>query len=109
MNCQDVARLRTPLPTVCNHTEIGSVPSTSGVPSWSPTPDQLPLALDSARGIIYFYSNGEWKAFGLNALTEVDLSNMTNLENVLRIPVSYNTGTQQVEGYITLKDFKSLV
>ena len=108
MNCQDVARLRTPLPTVCNQTEIGSVPSVSGKPSQSPQPDQLPFAYDHSSNILYFYNSGEWKGFGLPALTEVNLSNVTNLDDVLRIPVTYVSGSNQVTGYITLKDFKSL-
>lgn len=108
MNCQDVARLRTPLPTVCNQTEIGSVPLVNGSPSQAPTPDQLPFAYDSSSSILYFYSNGKWEAFGIPALSEVDLSNVTNLDDVLRIPVTYVSGTSKVTGYITLKDFKSL-
>ena len=96
MNCQDVARLRTPLPTVCNQTEIGSVPLVSGLPSQQPTPDQLPFAYDQSLNVLYF------------ALSEVNLSNVTNLDDVLRIPVTYVSGSNQVTGYITLKDFKSL-
>lgn len=108
VRCQDVARLRTPLPTVCNQTEIGSVPLVNGSPSKAPQPDQLPFAHDPSANVLYFYSNGKWEAFGLSALTEVDLSNVTNLDDVLRIPVTYVSGNNKVTGYITLKDFKSL-
>lgn len=108
MRCHDNAILRKPLEEVCKTYEIGSVPPTSGVPSYTPSPDQLPLAYDRATGILYFFID-QWEAFGLNALTEVNLANMTNLDDVLRVPVSYNTGNQQVEGYLTLKDFKSLL
>ena len=107
VNCQDVARLRTPLPTVCNQTVIGFVPEVNGFPSHSPTPDQLPLAYSG--GNLFFYTGSEWKVVGLSSLEEVNLSNVTNLDNVLRIPVTYNTGTQEVEGYITLKELKSLL
>ena len=103
----DNALLRKPLPEVRNAIEIGVVPSTTGAPRESPTPDQLPLAHDPTTGILWFYS-GEWKPFGLNSLTEVNLENITNLENVLRIPVMYNNGNAQVEGYLTLKEFKKL-
>lgn len=108
MRCEDNSKLRLPLNEVCRPTEIGYVPLTNGSPSKAPTPDQLPLAYDRATGILYFYTT-EWNAFGLNALDEVNLSNMTNLDNVLRIPVAYATGTQTVEGYITLKEFKTLL
>lgn len=107
MPCLDNSKLRIPLEEVCNGTEIGAVPSTSGSPAQAPTPDQLPLAYDSSTGILYFYTT-EWRPFGLNALKEVNLSNVTNLENVLRIPVTYVSGTTQVEGYLTLKEFKKL-
>lgn len=108
MRCEDNSKLRLPLNEVCRPTEIGSVPLTTGVPSEVPTPDQLPLAYDRATGILYFYTN-QWNAFGLNALSEVNLANVTNLENVLRIPLSYDAGGQQVEGYITLKELKTLL
>ena len=108
MRCEDNAILRKPLPEVCKTNEIGSVPLTNGIPSHTPSPDQIPLAYDRARGVLYLFTN-KWEAFGLNSLTEVNLANMTNLDNVLRVPVSYNTGTQQVEGYLTLKDFKNLL
>ena len=108
MPCPDNVLLRKPLPEVCKSTEIGSVPSTSGKPTSTPSPDQLPLAYDKATGVLYFFTD-QWEAFGLNALSEVNLANMTNLDDVLRVPVSYNTGNQQVEGYLTLKDFKSLL
>lgn len=108
MNCHDTSKLRIPLKEVCKQTEIGSVPVVSGVPTYTPTPDQLPFAHDPSTGILYFYTDG-WKAFGLNALREVNLSDLTNLENVLRIPVAYATGTQRVEGYVTLKEFRNLL
>ena len=108
VNCQDVARLRTPLPTVCNQTEIGFVPQVSGQPSSPPQPDQLPFSYDPSSNILYFYTNGGWKGFGLPTLTEINLSNVTNLDDVLRIPVTYVSADKQIEGYITLRDFKSL-
>lgn len=108
MRCQDNSKLRIPLPEVCKQTEIGAVPKTTGTPAWTPTPDQLPLAYDSASGILYFY-DGAWQGHGLNALPEVNLSNLTNLDDVVRIPVAYTTGTSTVEGYVTLKELKKLL
>lgn len=107
MNSNETKITRKPLPSAATEMEIGTVPDTNGLPKWIPSPDQLPLAYDPSTGILYFYTT-EWKRLGLNSLSEVDLSNLTNLDNVLRIPVSYVTGNQQVEGYITLKDFKKL-
>ena len=107
MNSNETKITRKPLPSAATEMVIGTVPDTNGLPKWVPSPDQLPLAYDPSTGILYFYTT-EWKRLGLNSLSEVDLSNLTNLDNVLRIPVSYVTGNQQVEGYITLKDFKKL-
>lgn len=100
-------RVRMPLPAAVQGSYIGNVPVVSGFPSYTPTPDQLPLAHDAVAGVLYYYTN-EWKALGLTALEELDLSNITNLDNVLRIPVTYVTGGKQVEGYVTLKEFKKL-
>ena len=108
MRCFDNALLRAPLNEVCRNQEIGSVPVTSGKPLSSPAPDQLPFSYDPSTGILWFYT-GEWEAFGLNALDPVNLVNITNLDNVLRVPVSYNTGNQQVEGYVTLKELRTLL
>lgn len=108
MRCHDNAILRKPLPEVCKTYEIGTVPQTNGPPAWTPSPDQLPLAHDYNSNILYFYTT-EWKQFGLSSLREIDLSNLANLENVLRIPVSYVSAGRQVEGYVTLKELKSLI
>lgn len=105
MNTQ---RVKMPLREATTKIELGAVPETTGRPSYVPTPDQLPLAYDASSGVLYFYT-GEWRPFGLNALTEVNLGNLTNLDNVVGIPVRYNSGTQQVEGYISLKELKSLI
>lgn len=108
MRCPDNALVRAPLNEVCKSQEIGSVPTTNGKPVTDPAPDQLPFSYDPSTGILWFYTD-EWKGFGVNALNPVDLTNITNLENVLRVPVSYNTGNQQVEGYVTLKELKTLL
>lgn len=102
------AKVKMPLKEASTPVEIGSVTRTNGVPSYVPAPDQLPLAYDENSGVLYFYTT-EWKTLGLHALGEVNLGNLTNLDHVIRIPVSYDTGVSKVEGYVTLKEFKSLI
>ena len=108
MRCFDDALLRAPLNEVCRSQEIGSVPRTNGKPSSAPAPDQLPFSYDPSTGILWFHTDG-WKGFGINALNPVNLANITNLDNVLRVPVTYVSGNQQVEGYVTLRELKTLL
>ena len=100
--------VRSPLPAAVQATYVGTIPIVEGAPSWIPAPDQLPLAHDSRRGILYFYTD-KWEAFGLAALNEINLVNIANLDNVLRVPVTYVSGDQQVKGYLTLKELRSLL
>lgn len=107
MRCEDNSKLRLPLREVCQQTEIGSVPVVSGEPTYTPTPDQLPLAYNPTSGMLYIYA-GEWRSFGLRSLQEINVANTRNLDSALKIPVIYSTGNDEIEGYITLKEFKSL-
>ena len=107
MPCEDNTHKRMPLPAVPTDDNRGYVTLTRGVPSPS-TPDQSPVAYDESTGILYL-NTGTWTPTGLYALSEVNLSNITNLDNVLRIPVAYTAGNERVQGYITLKDFKKLI
>lgn len=99
--------VRAPLNSVQNPIEIGSVPNTKGEPTWTPKPDQLPLAYDQNTNLLYVY-NGEWKAHGFSSLPELDLSNIKNLEDTVKIPIFYEVAGQKIEGYLTLKEFKNL-
>ena len=108
MRSSDNVLVRAPLNEVYRSQEIGSVPTTNGKPLTDPTPDQLPFSHDPSTGILWFYTD-EWKGFGINALNPVNLANVTNLDNVLRVPVAYVSGNQQVEGYVTLRELKTLL
>ena len=101
-------KVRMPLPSASFSSEVGTIQNTTGTPTWTPTPDQLPLAYDQTSNTLYFYNNS-WRSFGLTSLNELNLNNVSNLDNVVRVPITYDSGTNKVEGYITLREFKALV
>ena len=49
------------------------------------------------------------KPFSMTQLSEVDLRNIKNLDQVIHIPVTYDTGNGVVEGTITLAELKKLL
>lgn len=109
MRCQDETKLRMPLPsTPSPSANLGQVPTTTGQPGYSPNPDQVPFAYDSESEILYFYSNDAWKSIGMAALNEVNLANTRNLDYTIKVPIIYESGDKTVQGYVTLKEFKSL-
>lgn len=111
MNCQDNSRLKVPLPEVCNTTDIGCVPLTSGKPRCAPEPDQLPLAYDPGDGTLWVFQcdTRQWiplgGSFSLSDLDEVNLDNITNICNILKIPVFYNPGVGTIQGSVSLAEF----
>lgn len=111
MNCQDNSRLKVPLPEVCNTTDIGCVLLTSGKPRCAPEPDQLPLAYDPGDGTLWVFQcdTRQWislgGSFSLSDLDEVNLDNITNICNILKIPVFYNPGVGTIQGSVSLAEF----
>lgn len=109
MNCQDTAKLRTPLNEVCQTTDIGCVPITSGKPGCSPQPDELPLAFDPSTTTLWLFSckNHEWvpfKKFALDQLSKLNIDNINNICDVLNIAVWYDSGTNHTQGTVTLAE-----
>lgn len=109
MNCQDVAKLRTPLDAVCQTTDIGCVPIVSGKPTCKPQPDELPIAYDKTTSTLWLFScdTREWLAFGkfsICQLSALNLDNIRNICDVLNIAVNYGGSGECVQGTITLKE-----
>ena len=98
----------TPLGSTEMPVEIGRVQLTRGIPNWEPKPDQLPFAYDQNANVLYFYSDA-WNAYGFSTLPELDLSNITNLADSVKVPIFYEVAGQKIEGYLTLKEFKSIL
>ena len=110
MNCQDTAKLRTPLDAVCQTTDIGCVPIVSGKPQCSPMPDELPIAYDKTTSTLWLFSceSRTWVAmskFSMDQLQELNLDNINNICNLLNIGVYYNPGTGNIQGTVTLSEF----
>lgn len=108
--------LQKPIPTTLAAVNIGAVPACDGYPTWTPTADQIPLAVDPRDGTMWARvkdtESSFWTPihkFELKNLEEVSLRNIANLENALRVPVTYEAGKEIVEGYVTLKEFKQIL
>lgn len=107
MNCQDVAKLRTPLDAVCQSTDIGCVPIVNGKPTCSPQPDELPIAYDKNASTLWLFGcdTREWLAFGkfsICQLSALNLDNIRNICDVLNIAVNYGGSGECVQGTVTL-------
>lgn len=100
--------LSKPIKTTPTPLDIGEVPITYGKPKRTPNPDQIPLAYDPSEGRLWVYISEMWVP-GVKTKEEVNLKNLDNLGNVVRIPVEYEAGNQVVEGYITLKELKRIL
>lgn len=110
MNCQDVAKLRTPLDAVCQTTDIGCVPIVNGKPTCKPQPDELPIAYDKTTSTLWLFScdTREWvahKKFTMDELQDLNLENLNNICSILRIGVFYNPGTGTIQGNVSLGEF----
>ena len=110
MKCEDNAKLRTPLNEVCLTTDIGCVPIVDGKPDCEPMPDELPFAFDPRTTTLWLFNcrTREWIPFQkfrlCNDLVEVNLENLNNICDILRIPVFFNSGNGCQEGWITLQE-----
>lgn len=96
---------RQPLGSTVIPPEIGSVRQTSGIPQYIPKPDQLPIAYDSKTNTLYFYTD-KWQAYGLSTLEELNIDNIVELDDVIKIPIFYTVAGQNVQGHITLGELK---
>jgi len=108
--CSDNSRLRIPLEQMCSGTAINCIPVTDGEPNWTPTPDQLPIAVDAPNTTMWFYNceTSSWFALNLSlcqTLEEVDLTNIANVCNIVNVPILYSAAGQCIEGKITLQEF----
>lgn len=93
-------------------TQISPMKGTSKTPAFPPAPDQLPLMFDTETRTLYCFVENTWipmKPFSMTQLSEVDLRNIKNLDQVIHIPVTYDTGNGVVEGTITLAELKKLL
>lgn len=97
---------RQPLGSVEIPPEIGMVRQTTGVPSYTPKPDQLPFAYDAKANTLYFFTDNEWKPYGLSTLDELNIDNITELDDVIKVPIFYTVAGQNVQGHITLGELK---
>ena len=109
MNCDDVAKLRTPLDAVCQKTDIGCVPIVSGKPTRNPQPDELPIAFDQSSTTLWLFSckTHEWvpfQKFKLDQLSKINIDNVRNICDVLNIAVWYDSGSANVQGTVTLAE-----
>ena len=107
MNCQDVAKLRTPLDAVCQTTDIGCVPIIDGKPTCVPQPDELPFAFDPKTTTLWIFSckTREWinfTKFTMCQLEALNLDNITNICDILNIGVNYGGTGECKQGTITL-------
>ena len=110
MQCQDNSRLRIPLPEVCDTPDIGCVPIVSEKPDCEPQPDQIPFAFDPSTSTLWIFSckTREWIAFRkfrlCGDLPEINISNLAEICELLRIPVFFDAGAGCQEGWITLQE-----
>ena len=110
MQCEDNSKLRTPLHEVCFSPDIGCVPIVDGKPDCEPMPDELPFAFDPRTTTLWLFNcrTREWIPFQkfrlCNDLVEVNLENLNNICDILRIPVFFNSGNGCQEGWITLQE-----
>lgn len=110
MQCEDNSKLRTPLHEVCFSSDIGCVPIVDGKPDCEPMPDELPFAFDPRTTTLWLFNcrTRKWISFQkfrlCNDLVEVNLENLNNICDILRIPVFFNSGNECQEGWITLQD-----
>lgn len=107
MNCQDVAKLRTPLDAVCQSTDIGCVPIVNGKPDCNPQPDELPIAFDPSTSTLWLFSckTREWIAmtkFQMCQLSALNLDNINNICDILNIGVYFDAGSGCQQGTVTL-------
>ena len=107
MQCEDNAKLRTPLKEVCDTTDIGCVPIVNGKPTYNPQPDELPIAFDQSSTTLWLFSckTHSWvafKKFRLDELSDINLDNIRNICDVLNIAVWYDSGSAHVQGTVTL-------
>lgn len=113
LKCKDTSLLQKPLEEVCTDIDISCVTPTSGEPSWTPNPDQLPLAFDEANETIWVYVCDEgwsaYKKFSLCDLSEVSLTNINNVCSVLNIPAYYNDSDSCIQGSVTLQDLADYI
>lgn len=101
----DNVMTRKPLASTAIPPEIGSVKETSGVPNYAPKPDQMPLAFDPNANTLYVYTD-RWKAYGLSALEELNIDNIRELDDVIKIPIFYTVAGRNIQGHITLGELK---
>lgn len=93
-------------------TQISPMKGTSKTPVFPPSPDQLPLMFDRDNNILWCFVEDRWvpvRPFSITQLSEIDLRNIKNLDQVIHIPVTYDTGNGVVEGTITLAELKKLL
>lgn len=93
-------------------TQISPMKGTNKTPAFPPSPDQLPLMFDRDNNILWCFVEDRWvpvRPFSMAQLSEVDLRNIKNLDQVIHIPVTYDTGNGVVEGTITLAELKRLL
>lgn len=100
--------LSKPISTTPTPLNLGKVPITYKKPEWTPNPDQIPLAYDPSEGRLWVYISEMWVP-AMRGREEVNLDNLNNLGNVVRVPVEYEAGNQVVEGYVTLKEFSEIL
>lgn len=109
MQCEDTAKLRTPLNAVCQTPDIGCVPIVNGKPDCKPQPDEIPVAFDPSTTTLWLFSckTREWVAFqkfSMCQLSSINLDNIQNICDILQIGVNYNPGTGCRQGTISLKE-----
>lgn len=110
MQCEDNSKLRIPLSEVCKTTDIGCVPIIGGKPTYTPQPDELPIAFDPSSTTLWLFSckTHDWVAFQkfkLDQLSKMNLDNIRNICEVLNIAVWYDSGSAHVQGTVTLAQF----
>lgn len=109
MQCEDNSKLRTPLPEVCQTTDIGCVPITDGKPGCAPQPDELPIAFDPSTTTLWLFSckTHEWLEFQKFTMCQLEALNLDNIRDIcdaLNIGVNYGGSGECKQGTITLRE-----
>lgn len=85
--------------------DIDCVPQTNGQPNYTPAPDQVPFAYDSATGVLWIHvCPDSWVPFqtGLCALPSADITSVANPCTSVNIPVTFDNAGVCDQGTVTL-------
>ena len=89
---------------------IDCVPTVSGQPTYTPQPDQLPFAYDTATGILWIHQcPNTWIPFNfaLCSLPPAQITGLANPCTAINVPINYDRGAGCETGVVTMADFST--